>query len=84
MVSRALAGALLLLTPSCSSSPGVPDLDFRQEMRTLVQEIATYARGTNGNFLVIPQNGQELLTRTGRSDGPLVADYVAAMRQRDG
>ncbi|MCG8569858.1 MAG: endo alpha-1,4 polygalactosaminidase [Spirochaetes bacterium] len=34
---------------------------YRQRMRIFVKRIARYARKTNADFIVIPQNGQELL-----------------------
>lgn len=54
-------------------------VDYRQEMRDFVKAISAYARVTAPDFIVIPQNGQELLTNTGEADGTLVADYVAAI-----
>ncbi len=54
-------------------------VDYRLEMRSLVQEIAGYARTSNPGFVVIPQNGLELLTLDGAPDGPLAQDYVDAI-----
>ncbi|SMO77332.1 endo alpha-1,4 polygalactosaminidase [Gracilimonas mengyeensis] len=36
--------------------------DYRAEMRSFVQEIADYAHEQDEDFIVIPQNGHELLT----------------------
>ena len=70
--------ALLLL--SCSDDKeqkcDVPDLDFRQEMRNLVQEISAYAKDIDEDFLIVPQNGQEILTINSEPDGPLAMDYI--------
>lgn len=65
-------------------APFVPDdeqsaLDHRQEMRDFVIAIAEQARSVNPGFIVIPQNGQELLTLNGAADGPLAAEYAAAI-----
>lgn len=57
----------------------MPDLDFRQEMRDLVQEISAYAKGIDENFLIVPQNGQEILTLNSEPDGPLATDYINAI-----
>ena len=57
----------------------VPDLDFRQEMRTFVQEISAYAKDIDPDFLIIPQNGQEILTTNSDPDGPLATDYINAI-----
>ncbi|MBM4352364.1 MAG: hypothetical protein FJ109_00990 [Deltaproteobacteria bacterium] len=51
-------------------------VDFRAEMRSLVQTIAAYARAENPDFVVIPQNGLELLTLDGEPDGPLADEYI--------
>ncbi|HPR60357.1 MAG TPA: hypothetical protein PLF35_05395, partial [Prolixibacteraceae bacterium] len=40
-------------------------------------EIADYSHLINNNFIIIPQNGQELITNTGQPDGELQVDYMA-------
>jgi cysteinyl-tRNA synthetase len=54
-------------------------LDYREEMRAFVRLISEAAREKHPGFLVIPQNGQELLTLAGDADGPVAAEYVAAI-----
>jgi cysteinyl-tRNA synthetase len=44
-------------------------------MRDFIVEIAEYARSRDPDFLVIPQNGEELISRTGSPDGPLAYPY---------
>lgn len=56
-----------------------PDSDYREDMRRFVIDIADQARAVDPGFIVIPQNGQELLTLDGTADGPLAADYAAAI-----
>lgn len=56
-----------------------PDSDYRKSMRSLVIRIAQQARSVDPDFIVIPQNGQELITQNGEADGPLAADYLAAI-----
>jgi len=71
------------LTPfiflSCKSSLN-PDNSrtqfFRSEMRGFVQSISDYAKSTNPDFIVITQNGIELLTDNSKSDGKLVQTYL--------
>jgi cysteinyl-tRNA synthetase len=67
--------------PDRASQENRPDeaVDFRAEMRTLVGSIAAYARADNPAFVVIPQNGLELLTLDGEPDGPLADEYVATI-----
>lgn len=50
--------------------------NYRQGMRNLVQGISTYARGNKPNFIIIPQNGHELLTENGEPDGSLSRVYL--------
>ncbi len=76
---------LLALLSSCQSTgSAVPDRNFRTDMRNFVISIADYARDTshsggNSDFIVIPQNGQELITYNGEPDGELVREYVHAI-----
>lgn len=75
---------VLLFLIACSDSKEtkkceVPDLDFRQEMRDFVQEISAYAKDIDEDFLIIPQNGQEILTTNSDPDGPLATDYINAI-----
>lgn len=53
--------------------------DYRTEMRSFVQRISSYARSHHSNFIVIPQNGQELLTENGEEDGAKATAYIAAI-----
>jgi cysteinyl-tRNA synthetase len=64
---------------SSSAEPAIGDVDYRAEMRSLVGAIADYARTQRPGFVVIPQNGLELLTLDGDPLGPLADDYVQAI-----
>jgi cysteinyl-tRNA synthetase, unknown class len=70
---------LSLFVASCTKDVAPEGIDFRQEMRTFVQEIAANARLRDADFIVIPQNGVPLLSTTEEANGPLAADYVAAI-----
>jgi len=74
---------LFLFLIACSDKEtkkcDVPDLDFRQEMREFVQGLSTYAKNINPDFLIVPQNGQEILTTNSDPDGPLATDYINAI-----
>jgi len=48
-------------------------------MRNLVQNISAYAKETKPSFVVIPQNGPELLTTNGEPDGLLSMAYLDAI-----
>lgn len=73
----------MLLLVSCSDDKEqkceVPDLDFRQEMRTFVQDLSAYAKDIDEDFLIIPQNGQEILTTNSEPDGQPASDYIDAI-----
>jgi cysteinyl-tRNA synthetase, unknown class len=74
-----LAVILILFTSCGKNETSVPDnVNFREEMRNFVMEISTYARNIDPDFLVIPQNGQELITDNGESDGILQTGYLHA------
>lgn len=74
---------LFLFLIACSDKEtkkcDVPDLDFRQEMREFVLEISVYAKNIDPDFLIVPQNGQEILTANSDPDGPLATDYIDAI-----
>lgn len=71
---------LCLLIPfvSCSNDD-YPDLDFRQEMRDFVTGISGYAKDTIPGFVIIPQNGIELVSNNGEETGTLNAGYLSAI-----
>ncbi len=54
-------------------------IDFRKEMRQFVIEISRTARAENPDFIVIPQNGIELVSLSEDADGTLALDYLAAI-----
>ena len=64
---------------SCKSSVN-PDNTrnqfFRSEMRGFVQNISDYAKSMNPGFIVITQNGLELLTDNSMLDGKIVPTYL--------
>ena len=58
----------------------VPDgINFKQEMRNFVQGISTYAKNSNQNFIIIPQNGNELSTKDGTETGAPETTYLNAI-----
>lgn len=78
VVSGVLLLALVVLAGCAPESPPSrkPDRDFRADMRDLVQRIGRMARKEKPGFLVIPQNGLELLTEDGRPEGNPAMPYV--------
>lgn len=72
--------AIFLL--SCSGGVG-PETstttNYRQDMRHFVQQISDYAKEANPKFIIIPQNGPELLTGNGTEAGSPVMSYLNAI-----
>ena len=60
-------------------SNGTDDINYRQEMRNFVQGISTYAKTIHPGFIVIPQNGIELITVNGEVNGDKDTNYLAAI-----
>jgi cysteinyl-tRNA synthetase, unknown class len=55
------------------------DSDYKQKMRTFVQEISKYAKSIDNEFIIIPQNGPELVTVDGNEDGAPQTEYLSAI-----
>lgn len=80
--SRFLPWLLTILVLSCGNGATGPEgggIDHRDAMRQLVIDIAGYARNISPGFMVVTQNGQELLTVDGEPDGPLSTEYLTAI-----
>lgn len=83
MIKKILILIILILSVSCSGGDEESDssgnVDYRQEMRNLVIDISEYAKDLHSGFIIIPQNGIELVTEDGESDGEASAEYLAAI-----
>lgn len=66
-----------LLLASCSHN--IEGVDFREEMRNFVVKISRTARQQNPGFIVIPQNGIELITTGDDASAALATDYLNAI-----
>ncbi len=80
MINRTiqLTGILVFLLTSCGDDEST-DTIYKQQMRNFVENISQYAKATNGEFIVIPQNGLELVTTDGNEDGEPVYEYLSAI-----
>ncbi|SDZ83443.1 endo alpha-1,4 polygalactosaminidase [Microbulbifer marinus] len=84
-MKRTLAVILLpLLIIGCDFDelpefPTVRAINYKQEMRDFVGSISRYAKGIDPEFVIIPQNGVELVTDNGRESGSIDIDYVNAV-----
>jgi len=71
---------ILCLFSDCKRQAAEPDnTDYRAEMRLFVQAISSYAKNLSAGFLIIPQNGQELITDSGEADGRVMAEYILSL-----
>jgi cysteinyl-tRNA synthetase len=52
---------------------------FREYMRDFVEKISIYSKNKKSNFIIIPQNGNELVIQNGEENGPIDTDYVNAI-----
>ena len=53
--------------------------NYRAEMRIFVQELSRYAKARDQDFIVVPQNGIDLLTTSGATNGTLETNYLNAL-----
>jgi cysteinyl-tRNA synthetase len=67
---------VLVFSFSCGDDENDENVDYKQEMRIFVEGISQYAKETNEDFIIIPQNGQELVTDNGDTDGEPDAAYL--------
>ncbi len=70
--------SLLLLVTGCEDVSGsTPDnTNYRMEMRDFVISLSAYAHSIQDNFLIIPQNGQALITDSGDIYGVVNQTYI--------
>lgn len=69
----------VLLTSACNRTEVVPCDDYRQAMRDFVIRISETARMQDADFVVIPQNGIELVALGDDAGSELAASYLAAI-----
>ncbi len=70
----------IFLIFSCSEKEPIPDgLDFKQEMRNFVQDISQYSKNLKSNFIIISQNGEELLSIDGSNIDVVDETYANAI-----
>ena len=76
---RAILPAIIIIMVQVSCFADPTALNYRKEMRNFVREISAYAKNKKQSFIIIPQNGLELVTDTGSPDGAVQTDYLAAI-----
>ncbi|UCH89339.1 MAG: endo alpha-1,4 polygalactosaminidase [Thermoplasmata archaeon] len=53
--------------------------NYRDDMRMFVESLSSYAKEIDSDFIIIPQNGHELLTEDGEPDGAAAGSYIDAI-----
>lgn len=65
----------ILLISSCGNILSSDGIDYRDEMRSFVQNISSYAKKQDPGFIIIPQNGHQLLVKNGK----IASNYLNAI-----
>lgn len=84
---RHVAGPLACLFVATSAFTGCslwidndpPEFPFRDPMRAFVVRLAAHSHEQAPDFLIVPQNGEALITLDGSPSGILADDYVRAI-----
>lgn len=70
----------LFLLLACNQTEDSPsDVDYREEMRQFVIGISEYTKATDSAFIIIPQNGIELVTKSGDEEANPHEAYLDAI-----
>lgn len=72
-MSVTLAFAMLVYTPQAVA------IDYREAMRGFIEDLSAYAKSLKPGFIVIAQNGPDLLTANGEPNGTVVTAYASAI-----
>ena len=77
-----IATSVILIVAGCvtdSGEEGSPSEDYRNEMRILVEDLSSWSKSISSSFIIVPQNGQELITENGEPDGSVDNSYTGAV-----
>jgi endo-alpha-1,4-polygalactosaminidase (GH114 family) len=77
-------GAAAAGSPPVPDVPTLPIIDYREQMRRFVERVATFARGQRPDFVVVAQNGLDLLSKAEDGEEPGTAPARRYMRSIDG
>lgn len=70
---------LLIFAGILSSCNSTYDPVYRERMRGFVESISSYAKQEHPDFIIIPQNGHELVTLDGEGNSEIQYDYLSAI-----
>lgn len=80
-MNKVLVICTLVAILACSRNTSTPEstIDYKMEMRNFVIGISTYARSIHPHFIIVPQNGIELVTDNGEATGQPNSAYLQAI-----
>lgn len=78
IISLAMLNYISGCSENESSNPS-DNMHYKQEMRKFVIGISDYAKSINPDFIIVPQNGIELVTVDGEEDSPVDSAYLNAI-----
>ncbi len=70
---------LAILLFNCPAKEKSDQIEYREEMRDFVIALSEYAKKQDPGFIVIPQNGHELITTNGQPNGAFSTRYLNAV-----
>mgnify|MGYP005843233861 CR=1 FL=1 len=73
-----MAGCVRDKPSAAGNEPSTPS-NYKQAMRDFVQDIHAYAKGIKADFIIIPQNGHQLITENGEATGNPATKYLGAI-----
>ncbi len=71
--------SIILLISCTSNIQNNDDIEYKQSMRDFVERISEYSKNINPNFIIIPQNGHNLITKNGEIDSIVDTNYLNAI-----
>jgi cysteinyl-tRNA synthetase len=62
-----------------TESPEPLAINYKQEMKDFVQDLSTWSKSFHPSFIIVPQNGHELITKDGRPQSNPDLSYLNAI-----
>ena len=78
ILSLLLILGLFIVLYGCKSD-NTENINYRQEMRNFVIELSDYSKTIDSKFLIIPQNGQQLVTTSGEANSKVEYEYISSI-----
>lgn len=76
--TAAIVFSFSLLLLSCGKDDSV-EVNYKEDMRNFVIGISQYGKSLKTGFIIIPQNGQEIITTDGELGSSLSSNYINAI-----